>query len=143
MKQLVLGGDKPAEGLVQQLYSEAMDDFSRNDRALQTISGERLGLTASLYQGGLIASSRAFCKVRNGKVFLSSEVAKFGTKEDAYGGYTNKSLGEFSGKTDPYNAETDLGGHGCRHTRHFIPNSIARSMRADLGENDKGELVIK
>ncbi len=143
LRQLVTGGDKPAEGLVRQLLRDAGDDFSRNDRALQTISGERLGLTAALYQGGLIDSSRPFCKVRNGKVFLRSEVAKFGTKADAYGGYTNKSKGEFSGKSDPYNPETDLGGYSCRHTLHFIPNSIALSMRADLGESDKGELYIK
>lgn len=143
LKQLVLGDDKPAEGLVSKLYREASDDFSRNDRALQAVAGERLGLSAALYQGGLIQSSRAFCKVRNGKVFLDSEIAKFGTKADTYGGYTNKSQGQFSGKTEPYTAATDLGGYGCRHSLHYIPNLIALRMREDLAEDKDGKLYIK
>lgn len=143
LRQLVLGGDRQAEGLVSSLYREAADDFSKNDRKLQSIAGERLGLTASLYQGGLIDSSRLFCVVRNGKVFLDSEIELFGTSKDAFGGYTNKKAGLFSGKTTPYTPEVDAGGHKCRHTYHRIPNLIALRMRPELAENDKGELYIK
>ena len=140
---LVTGGDAGAAGVVQTLYSNAADDFSRNDRQLQVLAGKHLGLKAFIYQGGLISGSRQFCIVRNGLVFLDSEIALFGTKEDAYGGYTNKSEGKFSGKTEPYQAAVDLGGFSCRHTLHGIPHVIALAMRPDLAENTKGELYIK
>jgi hypothetical protein len=143
LKQLVLGGDKPAEGLVSQMLRESSDDFNRNDRALQSISAKELGLQAYLYQGGLIDSSRPFCKVRNGKCFTDFEVRRFGTKADTYGGYTNKSQGLFSGKSEPYDPFTDLGGYSCRHGLHAVPNLVALRMREDLAENDKGELVIR
>lgn len=142
LKQLVLGGDKAAEGLVRTLYRESMDDFSRNDRQLQTVAATRLGLRAYLYQGGLIQGSRPFCKVRNGKVFLDSEIELFGTSKDKYPGYTNKKEGLFSGKSEPYQPFTDLGGYSCRHTLNAIPNVVALRMRPGLAENDKGELYV-
>lgn len=143
LRSLVLGGDKPAEGVVSGLYQEASDDFNRNDRALQAIAAERLGLQAYLYQGGLIDSSRPFCKVRNGKCFVDFEVRRFGSKADAYGGYSNKQAGKFSGKSDPYDPFVDCGGYGCRHGLHAVPNLVALRMRPDLAENDKGELYLK
>lgn len=143
LKSLALGGNKPAEGIVGALYREASDDFNRNDRALQAISAERLGLQAYLYQGGLIDTSRPFCKVRNGKVFVDFEVRRFGTKADTYGGYSNKQQGKFSGKSDPYDPFTDCGGYGCRHGLHALPNVTAMRLRADLGEDEKGQLYIK
>lgn len=143
LKQLVLGGDKPAEGLVATLYREAGDDFSRNDRALQTIAAKELGLQAFLYQGGLIDTSRPFCRVRNGKAFADFEIRKFGTKVDAFGGYSDKKAGKFSGKSEPYDPFTDCGGYGCRHGLHAIPNLVALRLREDFGEDKDGKLFIK
>lgn len=144
LNALVLGsGSGAALGVVQQLYKSAADDFSQADRMLQKLSAKELGLRAALYQGGIIASTRLFCEVRNGRCFVDFEIARFGSKEDAYGGYTRKSEGLFAGKTDPYDPWTDCGGHNCRHTWHFVPNVTALRMRPDLAENDKGELFIK
>jgi len=143
LKQLVLGGDKPAEGLVATLYRESADDFSRNDRALQTIAAKELGLQAFLYQGGLIDTSRPFCRVRNGKAFADFEVRRFGTKADAFGGYSDKQAGKFSGKTDPYDPFVDCGGYSCRHGLHAIPNLVALRMREDLAEDKEGKLFVK
>lgn len=136
-------GTASDNGLVSQLYREAYDSYNQNDRQLQAVAAERLGLKAYLYQGGLIDGSRPFCKVRNGKVFLDWEVAAFGSKADAYGGYTDKSQGKFSGKSEPYDPVTDCGGYGCRHGLHAIPNVVALRMRPELAENEKGELYIK
>lgn len=143
LRQLVTGGDKAADGLVQKMLSEAGDTFAQTDRALQSLSAERLGLQAYLYVGGLIDSSRPFCRVRNGKCFTDFEIALFGTSKDKYGGYTSKKEGLFSGKSEPYEPLINAGGYGCRHGFSAVPNSIALGMRADLGENDKGRLFIK
>lgn len=142
LRQLVVGGNT-GKGLMQQLYQQSYDDFNRADRVLQKISADRLGLQAYLYQGGLIDSSRPFCKVRNGKCFTSEEVAKFGTKEDAYGGYTNKAQGLFAGKSEPYAPFEDCGGWNCKHGLHAVANVVALRMRPDLAESEKGQLYIK
>jgi hypothetical protein len=142
LKTLVLGGDKPAEGLVSALYRESYDDFNRADRQLQAISAERLGLQAYLYNGGVIKSTRPFCLARNGKVFLDSEIQLFGTKSDAYPGYTNKSQGLFSGKPEPYSPFVDLGGFGCRHGLSAIPPAVAMRLRPELQEDSSGRLFI-
>jgi hypothetical protein len=143
LTDLVAGANNATQGLIGKLYREAADSFNQNDRQLQQLSAQRLGLSAYLYQGGLIATSRAFCKVRNGKVFLDWEVEAFGTKADAYGGYTNKTEGLFSGKSLPYDPFVDCGGWGCRHGLSAIPNLVAIRLRPELAENDRGELYIK
>jgi hypothetical protein len=143
LNALVLGGNQQAHGLVQGLYRSSGDDFAQADRALQVISGKELGLSAALYQGGLIDSSRPFCVARNGRVFLDSEIAKFGTSADAYGGYSNKSAGQFNGKPSPYDPYTMCGGYSCRHHWHYVPAVVALRMRADLTQDEKGELYIK
>lgn len=146
LNALVLGSGPGAPnglGVVQALYKTAGDDFARADRQLQAVGGKELGLQAALYQGGIIASTRAFCEVRNGRVFLESEIARFGTAKDAYGGYTNKKEGLFAGKPDPYDPKTDCGGYNCRHTWHYIPNVIAVGMRPDLMEDANSRLIIK
>lgn len=143
LTDLVTGASSAAQGLVGKLYQEAADSFNQNDRQLQQLSAQQLGLRAYLYQGGLIASSRPFCQVRNGKVFLDWEIALFGTKEDAFGGYTTKKLGLFSGKPVSYDPMVDAGGYACRHGYSAIPNLVAIRMRPELGENTRGELYIK
>lgn len=141
LKQVALGSGT-GKGLMQQLYAQSYDDVNRADRVLQGMAAERLQLGAYLYQGGLIASSRPFCVVRNGKCFTKAEVLAFGTSKDAYGGYTNKSEGLFAGKSEPYAPFQDLGGHQCRHGLSAIPNAIALQMRPDLKEDKDGHLYV-
>lgn len=137
---LVAGGT--GQGLLQQLYASSYDDYNRADRVLQKLSADRLGLKAYLYQGGLVESSRPFCKVRNGKCFTAAEIARFGTKEDTCGGYSNKSQGLFAGKSEPYSPFENCGGYNCRHGLHAIPNVVALRMRPDLAEDAAGNLVL-
>lgn len=140
LQELVTGGNG-AKGLMEKLYAESGDTFAEADRSLQGIAAERLKLTCFLYQGGLIKSSRPFCVKRNGKVFTGAEIDLFGTKNDTYDGYTKKSEGLFSGKSDPYQPRINLGGHSCRHNLHALPDSVALTFRPDLMLNDAGELV--
>lgn len=146
LQMLVLGsgpGVPNGLGMVQALYKTAGEDFAQADRTLHSIAAKELGLSAYLYNGGLIASSRPFCVARNGRVFLDAEIALFGTPKDPYGGYSKKSEGLFSGKPDPYEPLVNAGGYGCRHYFHAIPAVVALSLRADLAEDDKGRLYIK
>lgn len=142
LKQLALGVGN-GQGLMQQLYQQSYDDMNRLDRVLQGMAAERLGLRAYLYQGGLVQSSRPFCKVRNGKCFTDWEVAAFGTSRDAYGGYSNKAQGLFAGKSEPYSPLEDCGGWNCRHGLSAVPNAIALQMRPDLTEDAQGSLVLR
>lgn len=143
LEQLVLGDGSPGDGLIQGLYKASYDDYNKADRVLQQAAAKELGLSAFLYQGGLIATSRPFCVVRNGKVFTDFEIAKFGTKKDAYEGYSNKSKGLFSGKPDPYTPMQDCGGYGCRHGLSAVPNLVALRMRPDLMETADGKLMLR
>lgn len=142
LNSLILGGGAQASGIVQGLYKSSGDDFAQADRALQSIAAKELGLTAFLYQGGLIDSSRPFCVARNGRVFVDFEIAKFGTSADKYSGYYNKSEGLFSGKPEPYNPMIDCGGYSCRHHWHAVSSITALRMRPDLRGNAKGELYL-
>src|SRR5690625_100945 len=88
------------------------------------------------YQGGIMKRTRDFCEERNNKLFHVSEIALFGTPDDPYGGYTNKSQGEFQGKTDPYDPFTDLGGYNCRHRLFYVSNELGFRLRPDLDPDD-------
>jgi hypothetical protein len=142
MEQLVTGADVHTQGLMGRLYKEAGDMFNQADRTLQKMSADTLGLSAYLYQGGLIDTSRPFCKARNGKAFTNAEVKTWGTSKDKLGGYTKKAEGMFSGKTDPYDPFVDCGGYSCRHGLHAIPNVVVLRLRPDLREDEMGRLVV-
>lgn len=133
LKELILGTpDNP--GVLEKNWSEyTFDVLHQTDRATQTAYANGLGMTASLYSGGIIAGSRPFCRARNGKVFLDEEVAKFGTSADKYPGYVNKTTGYFAGKPRTgYDPFTQLGGYRCRHFRSYISNAEAMRRRTDL-----------
>lgn len=108
------------------------DIYNQYERKQSSLMATELGLNYFFYQGGLIRSSRDFCEERNGKVFSRDELKLFGTPQDKYGGYTNKSAGEFQGKSTPYNPETDLGGYNCRHRKDWISDEVAFRIRPEL-----------
>lgn len=129
--------------MVKTMNTFVFDRMQEADRVVQTVYAEELKLTAAMYSGGTIDGSRPFCKARNGKVFLYSEIEKFGTSADAYGGYADKSRGYFSGKpTTGYNPFVQAGGYACRHSFGFVSNRTALRLRPDLIE-EKGVLTIK
>lgn len=95
-----------------------------------------MGLHFTRYQGGIIKTSRPFCIERNNKIFHVSQVAKFGTPADTFGGYKNKSQGEFQGKPRVYNPFYHLGGHNCRHRYFYISNEYAFRIDPKLKDID-------
>lgn len=120
-------------GLVETKLSEALPSgLLQVDRETNTQFANDLQLNHAIYQGGLIKTSREFCEERNNKVFTREEILRFGTSRDKYGGYTNKSAGEFQGKTKTYNPLTDIGGYNCRHFYSWISEELAIILRPDL-----------
>lgn len=106
-----------------------------SDRELNVQVSQHLELNFAFFQGGTIETTREFCDIRNNQVFSREEIAKFGTSADEYGGYTNKSAGEFQGKTKDYNPFVDLGGYNCRHSLDWISDELAKTFRPELFAN--------
>jgi hypothetical protein len=124
---------KKEGGLIRNLFDKNIPDpFVKLDRFIGGKYAVDLKLNYAIYQGGLIGTSRDFCIVRNNKVFSRDEILKFGTASDAFGGYSNKALGEFDGKKEPYNPFLDCGGWGCRHAWDYISPELAFHLRPEL-----------
>lgn len=129
----LIQGTEESEGIVQAHFrTNVYDTFSKYDRINNNIFAIQLDLNYMWYQGGLVENSRPFCVIRNGKVFTREEVRAFGTPQDKFGGYTNKSKGEFAGKNKDYIPEHDLGGHKCGHTGNWITYELAVQLRPEL-----------
>lgn len=111
-------GTNGKAGALQQYYRNfVFDTFSQVDRTQAKVFANKLGLKYAIYEGGLIKTSRAFCKARNGKVFSDAEIEKFNPTE---------------ARPPNYNPFTDLGGYGCRHHLNWIPDTVAFALRPDL-----------
>lgn len=113
-----IAGNKEKAGALQQYYRNFVyDTFSQVDRTQAKIFADKLGMEYAIYEGGIIKTSRKFCRERNGKVFTREEIEKFDPPE---------------AKPPNYNAITDLGGYGCRHHLNWVPKAVAFALRPDL-----------
>lgn len=120
-------------GIVEGKIADALPNgLLQVDRDTNTSFAVDLELNYAIYQGGTIQTTRDFCDVRNGKVFSRDEILDFGTSSDEFGGYTNKSAGEFTGKNKGYNPLVDLGGYNCRHGYDWISDKLAFTLRPEL-----------
>lgn len=122
-------------GLLKGFFQERVPDpYDRFDRQASKEFAQKLDMQYVVYQGGTIDTSRPFCIERNGQVFTVDEVERFGTPNDKFGGYTNKSNGEFQGKTKTYEPFSDLGGYNCRHHLDYITEELAFQLRPELAD---------
>lgn len=136
----ITGTDK-SNGIVDAHFRTYIyDSYSQFDRESNNQFSIGLDLNYAIYAGGLVDGSRDFCIVRNGKAFTREEIQAFGTSRDKFGGYTNKSKGEFAGKWSPnqgivYVPERDLGCNNCGHFANWVDYIIAKSIRADISKS--------
>lgn len=113
LKQTIVG-DKENLGAMQKHYRNFVyDTFSQVDRTAAKITADKLQLNYAIYEGGLIETSRPFCKKHNGNVYSRAEIAEFDPK---------------TAKQPNYNPFTDLGGYGCRHHLNWIPDLLAQAL---------------
>lgn len=110
-------GNKNKTGAFERYYRNFVYDmFSQVDRTISDVYAEKLDLNFAIYEGGIIKTTREFCRKRNGKVFHRSEIEEFDPE---------------TARPPNYNPITDLGGYGCRHHLNWIPNQLAISMRPE------------
>lgn len=107
-------------GKLKQYYRNyTYDLYSQIDRGTALTYATDLKFEFAVYEGGLIKTSRKFCKEHNGKVYHKTEIEEFKLEEAI---------------PPNYNPFVDLGGYGCRHHLNWIPNSLAFVMRSDAEE---------
>jgi len=116
--QEFIQGNKQTAGLLER-YSRnfVYDTYSQVDRATASVYADKLKMDYAIYEGGLIKTSRKFCRDHNGKVYTREEILNFDPK---------------TGIPDNYSPITDLGGYGCRHHLNWIPYAAAVVFRPDL-----------
>lgn len=140
--KIMIEGDDTVTGLMAAHFRTITNDvYSEYYRMISYQQAVQLGYRAAIYEGGLLPEkSRPFCVHRNGKVFTFDEIQLFGTKEDEYEGYRDKSKGLFDGKPrfnyDPF---INQGGHNCRHYWSMIPDALAKHLRPELKKLWDGE----
>jgi hypothetical protein len=131
LKATVLGEQGKLGALESHYNTYVYDTYNQVDASLQEQYSNELGLTAFVYEGGVISTTRPFCAKKNGKLFLVSEAKeKWPTDSDLpKGGGT-------------YNPLISRGKFNCRHSINFVSNRRALRMRDDL-ELVNGKLQVK
>lgn len=116
LRDLVLGSGEKAGAMERYYRNYIYDTFSKVDRLTGDIYADGLGFNFAIYEGGVIKTTRRFCREKNGNVYHRSEIAEFNPQKAKQPNY------------DPF---TDLGGYGCRHHLNWIPDSVAKALRVD------------
>ena len=128
-----INGTDTSSGILDNHFKTYVyDTYSQFDAETGNQFAVQLSLNYGIYAGGLVDASRPFCIERNAKAFTREEIQKFGTSADKFGGYTNKSKGEFAGKNKNYIPERDRGGYNCGHILNWVSYTIAKSKRPDI-----------
>ena len=116
----LIAGDKDNLGALQKYHRNfSYDLLSQVDRATGKTYADDLKFEFAIYEGGLIETSREFCKKHNGNVYHISEIQKFNPQV---------------AKPPNYNPFVDCGGYSCRHTLNYIPTSLARLMGKNVDD---------
>lgn len=123
----LIKGDQGKPGVVKKFTDDNVaPTYNEADRVIQQGYADVHFLSAGMYTGGIIETTRPFCKERNRKMFLRDEIALFGTPQDKFGGYSDKSIGMFSGKPKTgYDPFTQCGGYRCRHHWSWLADEYA------------------
>lgn len=121
MKDYIIGNpdSNPFGWLNKYTRNFVYDAYAQIDRTTGRMFADKLGFQFAVFEGGIIKTTRQFCRDRNGKVFHISEIESFNP-----------------GKAEQpnYNPVSDLGGWGCRHHLNWIPDSLAVILRPDVSK---------
>jgi hypothetical protein len=127
----IIEGDPGQTGAYERHFNRYVyDTYQQADAEIQEQYAKKLDLQAALYSGGTVRDSRPFCKERNGKVWLRSEIAAW-----------NDEI--WAGKIKDGPVEVNRGGYNCRHHYSWITNKMALRRREDLIEDKSGNLQVK
>lgn len=104
-----------AEITKNQLQTELNTNVAAFQRSITVSKGEDLGITHYLYSGGLIKTSREFCRERDGNIYTIDEIMKWDNEQGLP-------------------ADIYLGGYNCRHELLPIDKATAERLGLDTSK---------
>lgn len=105
--RLLIEGDADTVGRLERATRQIVSDtFALSDRAVTNAVAEQLDVKWFRYVGGLMDTTRPFCKARNGKYFSKAEVESWGSED-----WDGKMAG-----TDSKTIFVTAGGYNCQHS---------------------------
>ena len=121
-------GTTNVDGVFSKAFKNlVLDTYQQTDRAINKEYADRLVLDTFIYAGGLIETSREFCKKRNNQVFTEEEAAKW--KDDPTLPRTKKE--KDSGVLAGYDPLIDIGRWNCRHRLRYISKELAKELKGE------------
>jgi hypothetical protein len=130
----VVGTDETRGVLEKHIGNALVGVYNRADHIVSNQFGQRLGMKYFVYSGGIIETSRQFCRKKNGKVFSVEEAMRdWPTDPDLPRTKAEKDAGEVS----DYHPLEDFGrwmgtSDTCRHRALYIDEETAFARRPDL-----------
>lgn len=128
--QDIVVGDKQSTGGLHQYYRNyAYDTYQKVDRLNQDVFAKELGLRWFFWSGGLIKNSRALCVKCNGRLIDSVKLRplKFNDLKLKYRDGLDKNWVPIS----------DLGQHGCHHSKDYVTDAIALKLSKRILDLDE------
>lgn len=114
-------GSKESTGLLERHYRTFANDLISNiDRTGSLVYANELELNNFYYSGGIILSSRSFCKSKNGKIFTRAEAERW--KDSAF-------ITSMYDNINDYEPLIDMGGYGCRHRPDWVTVEVAKAKK--------------
>ena len=130
-------GTKNAAGVLERTVGGfVLDTYNQADALTNQEFAKRLDLRYFVYGGGLIETSREFCRKRDGKVYTTEEAEEWGKDSTLP---RTKAEKEAGGKPAGYVPLVDRGRWNCRHRILYISEQMAFVKRPDLRPNRSGE----
>lgn len=126
----IRGTDESAGVLERTIGGRVLDAYQAADRTASNEFAKRLGMRYFIYSGGLIETSRPFCRKRNNKVFTTEEAERDWPKDSTLP--RTKAEKEAGGPPADYIPLQDCGRWNCRHRIMYIDEQAAMRMRPDL-----------
>lgn len=114
-------GAKESGGLQQYYRNYAYDTYQKVDRLNQDLFAKELGLRYFIWAGGLIKTSRPLCRLCNGKIIDKTTYSKLK--------FSDLKMSLREGVGPDWNPMNDLGHYGCRHTKNYITDAVARQLQ--------------
>jgi predicted ABC-type ATPase len=127
LRVMVAGTDAAAGVLERRIGGFVLDAYQAADSITNNAFGKRLGMKSFVYSGGLIETSREFCRKRNNKTFTTEE-AKEWEKDPTL---PRTKAEKDSGVITDYDPLVDRGRWNCRHRILYISDSLAQATTKD------------
>jgi hypothetical protein len=123
-RTLVLGSNDTDGRLLRSTRQIVSDTFALSDASVSNAVADQLGLDYYLFTGGLIETTRCFCRERNGKYFHRKEVEAWGRKEKLGKCKTNKGWAGMMAGTNEKTIFITRGGYNCQHALLAVSEAV-------------------